>query len=89
MGKFKKRNTCGFVKSHVPHNKGKVSEREKFLPAPFKRLNRETHEVVENPPLLSEGKEMTLRPGCHRLLRPRPLRKEGEQDPLNQITDNR
>ena len=89
MGKFKRRHTVGFLKNNVPHNKGKPTEKEKNPPAPFTRVDRDTLEVVQNPPFLSEGQEMILRPGCHRLLRPRPISKVEEGGPLDQSTDNR
>lgn len=84
MGKFKKGNNYGFKPKYVPHNKGKLHEKKENSPAPFTRVDRETLQLVTHPPSLCEEQEMMLRPGCHRLLRPRPLKKEGNHETLNQ-----
>ena len=89
MPKFQKRNTRGFQLDNVPYNKGLQSGREKNLPAPYKRLSPEMHQIVSDPPSASERQEMVLRPGCHHFLRPRTLKSQDETKCWNAKISNR
>lgn len=83
MGKLKKNNTIGFPYGHVPHNKGKKSEKVKTVPAPYIRLSAEMHRMVQDTASAAESAEMALRPTCYRLLRPRKGKDDVPPAPLN------
>lgn len=71
MPKFQKGHSYGFKAQNLPHNKGKKSGQEAYIPATYKRLSSEMTDLVNNPPSASEREEMVQRPGNYHLLRPR------------------